>query len=137
MQVCLMSSVLPSVDYCHSLHTIILYQLITHRDLLIPWWWPSWLMKQVWQWWWDCIIEWFCFFACLAPVIAPGNFTYTGVTATSIAFEWDRLTEQGVNGMVTSYTINCEPGSIMVSPTRSKNNIMIVITSVITVLYAM
>ena len=69
---------------------------------------------------------------CIAPVIAPQNFRYTGVTATSITFQWDRLTGQGVNGMVRNYTVNCTPGSIMVSPISSKNNTMIVISNVIT-----
>ena len=72
--------------------------------------------------------------ACLAPDVAPGNFTYTGMTATSITFQWDPLTGQGVNGIVRNYTINCMPGSIMVSTTITKNNTMIVISNVITVL---
>ena len=70
----------------------------------------------------------------VAPVIAPGNFRYTGVTATSITFEWDPLTGQGVNGIVRNYTINCAPGSIMVSSISNKNNTMIAISNVITAL---
>ena len=67
----------------------------------------------------------------VAPVIAPQNFRYTDVTATSITFEWNPLTGQGVNGMVRNYTVNCAPGSIMVSSISSKNNTMIFISNVI------
>ena len=54
-----------------------------------------------------------------APGIAPQNFTYINVTATSITFQWDNLTTRQANGIVRNFAINCTAAagnsSVMVS----------------------
>ena len=57
------------------------------------------------------------YFIYTAPSIAPRNFNYTTVTATSITFQWDNLTVEEANGIIRRFTITCTSSNppVMVS----------------------